>query len=195
MSSHIQFELAIRKGGFSGERAINLLFSNWSYLVERHHRRYRTLLSREDVSDIFTDAFLVYVKLVKLGKFESRHDKSAVGFIQQTMRFRVIDRMRKLTNQPYLEDITNLENVWYQPMKEMLDWELVDHCMDTLPERGKKILNLWMDGYHMDEIADKVGLANANSVAVTKCHTLKKVVKMYNQVKGKELQLQYNWVA
>ncbi|MEM6767053.1 MAG: sigma-70 family RNA polymerase sigma factor [Bacteroidota bacterium] len=174
-------EVEIREGGVVAERAISQIFSNSKYLIDRYHRRYKTLLSREDVSDIFTDALLVYIRLVKEGAFTARHERAAIGFIQQTMRFRIIDQMRRLSNLPYLEDLAPLENIWHQPIRDILDWELVNKCLDHLPKRGRRILKLWMEGYQMEEIAEKVGLANANSVAVTKCHTLKKVVKMYQE--------------
>ncbi|MEM8896900.1 MAG: sigma-70 family RNA polymerase sigma factor [Bacteroidota bacterium] len=177
--NYLQQEQTIRQGGKKSRQVVNRLFSEWDYLINLFNSKYRTLFSREEVSDIYTDVYLLYVRLVKEGKFSSNHQHAAVGFIKKTMRFRIIDAMRIKGKQPFFDEIGEISNLILDPTKESIDRKLIQDCLDTLPEQGKEILTLWSKNYPMEEIANRMGLASANSAAVTKCHAVKAFSKIY----------------
>ena len=177
--NYLQQEQAIRQWGSKGKQVVNRLFSEWEYLVNLYYSKYRTLFSREEVSDIYTDAYLLYVRLVKEGKFSSNHKYAAIGFIKKTMGFRIIDGMRIKGKQPFFDEIGEMPDLISDTTRDSIDRKFIQDCLDKLPEQGKEILTLWSKNYPMEEIAIRMGFANANSAAVTKCHAVKAFSKVY----------------
>ena len=175
---------AVQAGGRSREEAIKHIFEDqklkkniFQYILRRGGQLH-------DAEEIFSQAIVELDGKIRKGnaQFRSGLRKYLFGIC----RFLWRNRQRR-NNRSYLlkEQFTTIadcaETTKGNLRTEMDKRERAEQLRDLIEQLSpsyKRILELWMLDYSMEEIAEQTGLANANTAKVYKCRAMKKLTAL-----------------
>ena len=170
----------VLKGGGARERIAQRVFEEYKgfvYDIIKQHR-----LPYEVGFDAYTEAVTSLISIIEDGRFNPISPKSCSTFIYRICHNKCVDYIRKNSKKPYFEYLDDLADPGeYEPAQEDRDnimKYLLDRYSNKLGDRGRKVIELSMQGYTAKEIATLLGYKNANSVAFTKSKYLKDLRKL-----------------
>lgn len=123
----------------------------------------------EQAQDAYIDALLDFEIAIVRKRFEIRTPQACSTFIFHIAKKKV-NREKK-----HIQTVDEMPDIAIHDPKPNMDKEFLLTCMKQLSENCQKILMDWNDGYNMDEIAERVGLKDGKTVAVTKHRCLNKL--------------------
>ena len=153
-------------------------------------------LRYEDLEEVYSDGCLVLWNKMMDEKFRLE-EKSMVGYLVRVCRNIGMHYLRKVN-----EDVESLDGILergcereYEDdgMKEFFDvmderseenevFEKLDRAWDNLKEVDRMILeSYYVDGCRMEEIAQRIGFRNGNSVKSRKNKVLRKIMDMMQE--------------
>ena len=183
---------SIRSGGLNRERAIKYIFhhsplrgSVFQYILKQGGQQ-------RDAEEILSEAIADFDHKVRNKK--SLQIDNAYAFLFTTCRRLWWNRQRKSLRFAKFKTLfgrgsdhcTHINDHLQKERISQRETELVGRLLDQLPPKGRKVLELWMQGCKMEEIARETGLANANTARNYKYRFLKKLSERVGQ--GKELR-------
>ena len=177
----VQILEAIQRGGREREKAITQLFQDTilrksvgGYIHKRGGQDY-------EIEEIFSHAIVEFDEKIRLGKVQIQSGIRAYLFGICRMMWRNCQR-KSGTRQEFKEQFTTFSQQskeqfasLQEEMEKKEKAEQLKQLLDRLSPTLRKVLRLWMLGYSMEEIAQKCGLANANTAKVYKCKAMKKL--------------------
>ncbi|MEM7369037.1 MAG: RNA polymerase sigma factor [Bacteroidota bacterium] len=178
---------AILKGGASSERAVADLYESLFAFAIKAKRRYN--LSEQDIQDCYSDAITALVQKVKNGEFLGESKLST--YFYSILSNKCVDKVRRLNSQKSQE-----EAKWTHELPEVTDrtwdflgqWDVkeeVDRLSTLMNQIGEKCKQLLLDldyhGYQPEEMIERMGFANLNSIKTQKYKCKKKLLKLVHQ--------------
>lgn len=174
----------IQAGGLSRDRALNLLYrSHWGYI---HQGMSKFNITLEEAISAYDDAILGLMIQVNKKQFQERAKLSS--YLYQIFRNKCIDQHKK--NQKRLEiaweeAFPNLTDKSVHFLQEIIgkeSWDIASNLIKQLGEKCRQILMLAAEGYRPAEIAQQLGLKNAQTAKSRKY----KCVKRFRQLIEKQ---------
>lgn len=180
---------AITAGGAASERAVGNLYESLFAFAVKAKRKFH--LSEQDIQDCYSDAITALVQQVKTGEFLGESKLST--YFYSILSNKCVDKVRRLNSQKSQE-----EAKWTHELPEVTDrtwdflgaWNLKEevHRLSSLMDQiGAKCKQLLLDldyhGYHPEEMIERMGFANLNSIKTQKYKCKKKLLKVIHQHK------------
>lgn len=152
---------AIKKGD---ESAIEVLY-------KKHFRMMAKLIIRnsgteEEAKDIYQDALIIFWQKVSSGELvlTSKISTYLYSVCQNLWRKELVRKARK--SDKNVEDLDSIDEVDYGQEERI---KAIRKCVNEMGETCKQVLSLYyFDGLNMQDIADKLGFANANTAKTKK---------------------------
>lgn len=173
----------VLQGGQPQEKAIQTLFQTHQHWVSRGVKRYK--LPQETALDAYTDAVLALRKQVLAGKFNGESRIST--YMYTIFSRRCVDRVRKNTTQPVSELLSeSIQDSRPDPADQLITSEKVAYLkrvMGQLSDQCRQILLYrYFYGYEdMEEIAELLGIKNANTAGSLRYRCMKRLLAIINQ--------------
>jgi RNA polymerase sigma factor (sigma-70 family) len=150
--------------GSSPDKALQVLYKRLRPKIRNYILRNGG--SEEDVGDVFQESLIIFLKQVKLDKFDSNYEID--GYVFSIARNLWIKEAKKQNKKTSMEELGHLEIPSSQSLfSEILVKErqtLIDQLFSELGERCKDmLLNTIFHHMSMKEIAEKMGFANENA--------------------------------
>ncbi|MEZ4688501.1 MAG: sigma-70 family RNA polymerase sigma factor [Bacteroidia bacterium] len=170
---------AIRAGGRGRQEAEYQLFDRFRYLVQKGKKRHG--LGDDQVIDAYTDAVMAVIDKIASGSFRAENKISTL--LHQVFFNKCVDVFRKESNTPAKTGLEEVMALLPDRTGDVLQRLMVEEkmaalrgLMENLGESCKTILwdSLYF-GYRPAEIAEKLGLKNAETVLSQKSRCLKKL--------------------
>ncbi len=159
-------------GNISRERAFMSLYHKYSEIITILHRRFiASNLNKNDIKACYNDALLRVEYQQKEEKLTISNKTTLRNILYKITKNNIIDTLRsKQYQKALLNDEISRYPLLSKPERRLdtVDIELLYVCFDSLAPKAKQILNDWMEGYSMKDIAERAGLKNENSASVTK---------------------------
>ena len=176
------FISAVLHGGIPLERASTMLIDFFRKYQWKFYHKYKHLkLEKDEAIDAYTDAIMELISRIRLGTFDEQYSLSTYLF--RLTKNRCIDRLRAkgyLKNKP-MEEIPEISSADRSSnfLHELLNTEVFQGVMSLLDQiqgHCKEIILRWgYWGYSMKEIAEEMGMKNADVVRVQKSRCLKRL--------------------
>lgn len=173
----------VLQGGQPQEKAIQTLFQTHQHWVNRGVKRYK--LTEEYALDAYTDAVLALRKQVLAGKFNG--ESKITTYLYTIFSRRCVDQVRKNTTQPVNELLAeSIQDSRPDPSDQLITSEKIDYLkrmMDQLSDQCRQILLYrYYYGYEdMEEIAELLGIKNANTAGSLRYRCMKRLLAIINQ--------------
>ena len=174
---------SICQGGQAREWATSQLLDQHIYFVKKLSKQFHQ--PEEQVLDAYTDALMLLLDHIISGRFRGESQLST--YLYQILFNKCRDLLKRpSTNTIELNDWTeNLEKSSQSYLIEFLEKEEVSTLhlyMDKIGSTCKQILLDWgYWGYNMEEIAERVGLENADQAKKRKYKCLQKLKEMMSK--------------
>ena len=173
----------VLKGGAAMERmTLRVLDSYKGYI--------KTIGAKNNVpyevaADAYSEAVTQLISQISSGKFVQKFEKSCSTYIYSITHNKCVDYIRKKVRSIDIDYINDSEDPnKYEPTIEAERIRLkdvLDRYRGKLGETCRVILELFAKGYKPKEIADKLGMASANSVSATKSKCIKDLRKLIEE--------------
>lgn len=177
-----EFISAVHHGGIPLERAATMLIDFFRRYQWKFYHKYKHLrLEQDEAIDAYTDAVMELISRIRSGTFDAQYSLSTYLF--RLTKNRCIDRLRAkgyLKNKP-MEEIPEISSTDNSSnfLHDLLNTEAFQSVMSLLDQiqgRCKEIILKWgYWGYSMKEIAEEMGMKNAEVVRVQKSRCLKRL--------------------
>lgn len=161
----------IRLGGASLERATDALYRKYregALLKVRSFLRFRAGIE-DDAVDVLQDAFLVMIEKIREGGY---NEGSLLHFWIGIARGLLRNKLKRDARTALIEDDNKYDRPDFEtPEYLLLNDErraVLDHVLNKLGERCKKVLLMWAGGYSMEEIAQILELSSEAMARKTK---------------------------
>lgn len=175
---------SIRQGGGKRIKALKYLFEKTKLRAEIIAFVKANHGNVQDGEDIFSEGLIMIDNHIRIGKFEDRNT-SIKGYLFSICRFTWMNRMRKQKKTFLTSDNPKINEISAEnPEKQILKQEqiaILDHLLNELGEKCKKILSLWKQNYSMTEIAKIVGLEKESQARLRKYRCIQALVKKVEQ--------------
>lgn len=141
-----------------------------------------TVLTREDIEDIFQESLLKLMEKVKSGGVTASRDGALFSYIVQIGKLTACNFIRKRKNLTSEEEVMISRNLHKEAgdievpveVKQQTQDEFLDRAYDSLPETCKKIFKkYYWERKPFDEIADAIGYGTIDSVKTKKSKCMK----------------------
>lgn len=170
----------IQAGGIQRQR-----FSQWFYdqhtsLVIKGMRKYR--LSEEAAADVYTDAVISLFRQVENGRFKG--DSTLFTYLFKIYQNKCLNQIRSQQKQGFSwrEEFPILPDYARNALEQLIDQEKLDKLEAYIARLGEKCRQILWDtsyfGYTAEEVAERMGYKDANSVYITKHRCLKKLEQL-----------------
>ena len=173
---------AIKAGGRGRQEAEYQLYNRFQYLVQKGKNRHG--LSEDQAIDAYTDAVMAVIDKISGGRF--RQENKISTLLHQIFFNKCVDVFRKHANTPAKADLE--EAIGWLPdramdmLKQLQVEEEMEALRDLMAKLGESCRNILWDalyyGFRPAEIAEKLGLKNAETVLSQKSRCLKKLRAM-----------------
>ena len=170
--------LAIKSGGATGDKAIMSLYGLYHNDIKSCMK---TLMSRNNKSktcpdDFIHDSFIIMIHKIQ---HESQDVVSARAFWLGIARYLWLNQLKKVNKIDLVEDQEELYG-WHNETPEYIflmneRYEYVHKCLVSCSKRCHDILMLWLSGYTMQEIAERMNLSGPAMARKIKHLCFKKV--------------------
>ena len=165
----------VLKGGVARERITQRVFEQYKGFIFAIANKLS--VPYDIAADAYIEAISELIIKIQSGKFIPKFSKSCSTFIYTVCYNKCVDYIRREQNRPdyeYINDSDNPDKYELPSKKEHVRLrDILEIYGDRLGDRGRKVLELYMQGYTAKEIATKLGYKNANSVAFTKSKYLR----------------------
>jgi RNA polymerase sigma factor (sigma-70 family) len=173
----------IKEGGKRREKAANHLFAQYKGLIVYGTQKHK--INRDEAFDAYSDAILALVRHVANGDFKGESKLST--YLNGIFFRKCVDQIRKKTT--HWEDDTvlnNLEDESPNPahlLETASEMKKLKGLMGRLSNNCQRILMLrYYWGYdNMEEIAEKLGLKNANTAGSLRHRCMKQLMHIVNE--------------
>ncbi|MFK7972415.1 MAG: RNA polymerase sigma factor [Bacteroidia bacterium] len=176
----------LKAGGRKKEVAADAIFQQYDGLIKHAQKKHK--LNEEEAFDAYSDTIIAIVKQVSAGEFE---EKSKLSTYLQTIFFRrCVDQVRKKSTNPVMEpeppdskDLSPNAEARTITREEVLR---LKRFMEQLSGNCKELLMLrYYWGYEdMGEIAEKIGIKNANTAGSLRHRCMKKLMDIIASASG-----------
>ncbi len=172
----------LRTSGIDKRKAANKLFERFSYFIRSSENRYS--LSREDLSDAYSDTVLAVINSISLGGFKSR--SSLKTFTYEIYHNKCIDLLRKKSTHKNVVHKTESLNEIQACMSDTSlsiieklvnesDLEHIHQQMIFLSENCRDALLLSLNGYSDKEIAVLINFKTADVAKSSRLRSIKRL--------------------
>jgi RNA polymerase sigma factor (sigma-70 family) len=180
----------LQKGGFSGRKAEDELFTTFSYYIQEGVKKYS--MREEDAFDAYSDTVLSAIHTIVAGKFEAR--SSLKTYLYRVYHHKCVDVIRKLTTNkekvnrtPELPDmlmyLSDDAKSVVQKLVEAADVEELLAKLQRLGENCRSLLIMFADGFSDKEIAINMEYNSADVVKTSRLRCLQKLRMAYSTMK------------
>lgn len=173
----------ILKGGVARERMTQRVFKEYKGFLISIAKKLG--VPYDIAADAYAEAVTELVIKIPTGKFVPKFPRSCSTFIYTVCYNKCVDHKRREQNKPDMEYIEDSENPYkYEPLPERkrLRWkDILTSYEEKIGKKCKDILELHIEGFKPKEIAEKLGMASANSVSATKSKCIKDLKKLIDE--------------
>ncbi|MEZ4829734.1 MAG: sigma-70 family RNA polymerase sigma factor [Bacteroidia bacterium] len=175
----------IRIGGIQRQRMTDYLYTRHMDFVGKGRRKYR--ITEEEAVDAYGDAIIGLCNRIALDAFQSEGNLS--GYLYRAFSNRCVDRIRKNTSSiseqvallPYMR--TDSKTVLLQ----LIEKEDLARLTAIMEKMGGKCRQILIDseyyGFSPEELTEKLGFKNTNSLASQKHRCLQKLRQLLEKRK------------
>ncbi len=157
-------------------------------IYQDHFDQIRRLVRRfggkeEDAEDIFQSGLLALLKYCDRKNFVLSKPLGALLYgICSRMLWRRLEKRKRLNiqSQDFSQyvDLKKTLELQEEELRRAEQWQLIDKHLHRLPEKERQVLKLfYQEGKSLQEIADIVGFASANSAKVQKFKYLQHLIE------------------
>ena len=180
--------LELQAGGRRREAGADAIFRQYKGLIKHALKKHK--LSEEEAFDAYSDTVLAIVKQVSAGDFKG---ESKLSTYLNTIFFRrCVDQVRKKATNPVMRDeMPEMED--YSPNAEAVSitteaMEQLKTYMMGLSDNCRQVLMLrYYWGYEdMEEIAEKIGVKNANTAGSLRHRCMKQLMGIIEKSRTRE---------
>lgn len=170
----------LQAGGRLREQAANQLFKQFQGLIPFALKRHK--LSQEEAFDAYSDSILALVRQVGRGDFKGESKLST--YLNGIFFRKCVDQLRKKTtyslNDDSIPDVVDTAPDPGQQLETLSELKNLKQLMQKLSESCQQILMLrYYWGYeNMEEIAEKLGLKNANTAGSLRHRCMKQLMRI-----------------
>jgi RNA polymerase sigma factor (sigma-70 family) len=184
-NSDEDFVSAIRKGGRSGEHAVDSLYRKYrdsTLSKTRSYLRFRSGIE-DDAQDVAQDAFLIMVEKIRDGGY---NEGSLLHFWIGITRGLLRNKHKRDARTDLTEDSQQYDSADVESPEQVLlheeRREVLDQVLSKLGERCKKVLLMWAGGYSMEEIAETLELSSEAMARKTKYKCKNQLMELMNNI-------------
>ncbi|MFK7969459.1 MAG: RNA polymerase sigma factor [Bacteroidia bacterium] len=178
----------IKEGGRARQEAEYVLYDRFQYLVRQGMKKRG--LTEDQAIDAYTDAFMALVDKVAKGDFRQENKLSTL--LHQIFFNKCVDVFRKNANKQemteLLPEIPNMPDRAQDIVKRIAISQDMDKLKAFMSHLGKTCQEvLWSslyDGFRPAEIAEQLGMKNAETVLSQKSRCLKQLRKLISESSG-----------
>lgn len=176
---------AIRSRGGKEQAALRMIYRQfWGYTI-KGQRQYR--ISEEEAIDAYEDAIIGFSRQMQKADFQL--EGSIGGYLYRAFCNRCVDRLRKKSSIPTetLDHARLLPSKAQTILQKLLIEEELAGLIALMDKLGGKCKQLLLDaeyyGYSIDELVDRLGFKDANSLASQKYRCMKKLRELIKKKK------------
>ncbi len=177
-------EILVNLRGQSPDKALQMLYKRLRPKVRNYILRNGG--SEEDVGDVFQDAMIIFLKQVKLNKFDTNYEID--GYVFSIARNLWIKEAKKQNKNVSIEEVGPYEVTSTQSLlsdvllKERQ--EMIDKLFSELGERcHEMLLNTVYHQMSMKEIAEKMGFASENAAKTSHYKCKQRLINLVEERK------------
>lgn len=134
--------------------------------------------AKEDAADIFQNALLVFLDMVEEGRFkEEASIKTLLYAISRNLWLK--EQRSKVRKSRAFVEWSADQDRWEVAMKDSMSGLKVSQLLERIDDGCQKLLNdYYYSGLSYDDIAQRYGMGNRDSVKVKKFRCLRKLVAL-----------------
>lgn len=170
----------IKAGGLRRQRMTQTFFDTHRGLVIKGVRQFR--ITEEAAADIYTDSIINLMRQVENDHFKG--DSTLFTYLFTIFKNKCLNYLRDQKPQPinWKEEFLALPDYAQNALDQLINKESLDNLYGFLKKLGDKCRQILWDtlyyGYNADEVAERMGYKDSNSVYITKHRCLKKLEQL-----------------
>ena len=180
--------LELQAGGRRREAAADAIFHQYKGLINHGLRKHK--LTEEEAFDAYSDTVIAIVRQVAAGEFKGNSKLST--YLQTIFFRRCVDQVRKKATNPIIGDeVPDIEDdrpnaeavsITQEAMGQLKTYMLAlsDNCRQVL------MLRYYWGYEDMGEIAEKIGVKNANTAGSLRHRCMKQLMGIIEKSKTRE---------